>query len=571
MASAGSKFRTPPPCTRWRSPVPAAARSAASRGARCHEWRRRGRGRRPVGARRPAAVPERRVLTAAMPSMGAAGPRQGRAALLLAVTVGLARAVPATARDIPGTEEAHAGVVNFVHAFQDLSPSLELRELADVHAARVDVRAGIQAVAWGRLDGPPPTDVVNPRDYHDPFVRDPEDAKIGVLALAVGGPLPDAAPPRVAGLGLSLVWVPLPVPSRLARPDERWFPRPPHPRSGRRRRSPERARRRRRLGAVPRHRTGDRAGRGLRSALRLRGFAVDPATGEATLALASETLLRQALDRIHMTDVDAAVTVGDVALRAEATWFVDRPHPCASRSTRFAPAAIARLPTRCIVHQLVRRRTAEVPLAPPFVLRDAVQWGVGADTAVAGAFALLQLNQIAFLEPTPTLMVGDPTRGSPRRCAGAWSASAWTSSCAAWRCWRRAGGSPSPASRGARTTTCACGSAISCRAARAPRSSGSSAATTRSCSRRATRSDRVPHGAGATGDCTASLRPARYAAEIDDPRGCSLRGADHRRRGWAAEDTPWTTSSCAASGPAFRAWSRSSTRSARTRASTPAS
>jgi hypothetical protein len=48
-----------------------------------------------------------------------------------------------------------------------------------------EVRAGIQTFAWGKLDGRPPTDVVNPRDWHDPLVVDEffEEQKIGIPAL----------------------------------------------------------------------------------------------------------------------------------------------------------------------------------------------------------------------------------------------------------------------------------------------------------------------------------------------------------------------------------------------------
>ena len=45
---------------------------------------------------------------------------------------------------------------------------------------------GHPAIAWGKLDdGTPPTDVVNPRDWHDPFVVDEffEEQKIGIQAL----------------------------------------------------------------------------------------------------------------------------------------------------------------------------------------------------------------------------------------------------------------------------------------------------------------------------------------------------------------------------------------------------
>ena len=81
-------------------------------------------------------------------------------------------------------EGGHPGIYNFVHEFQNRTPSLEFSEAyTDVHLRRADLRVGIQKVAWGKLDGVPPTDVVNPRDYHDPIVEDFEERKIGVPAV----------------------------------------------------------------------------------------------------------------------------------------------------------------------------------------------------------------------------------------------------------------------------------------------------------------------------------------------------------------------------------------------------
>src|SRR5207253_4213708 len=70
-------------------------------------------------------------------------------------------------------EGGHPGVFDLNHEYQNRSPSLEVNEAyADLHLQRADFRLGIQKVAWGKLDGIPPTDVLNPRDYHDPLVQD---------------------------------------------------------------------------------------------------------------------------------------------------------------------------------------------------------------------------------------------------------------------------------------------------------------------------------------------------------------------------------------------------------------
>src|SRR5262249_41673821 len=75
----------------------------------------------------------------------------------------------------------HPGVYNFVHAFQNRPIYLEVNEAyGELRLDQADVLLGVQKVAWGKLDGIPPTDVVNPRDYHDPLARDFEETKIGI-------------------------------------------------------------------------------------------------------------------------------------------------------------------------------------------------------------------------------------------------------------------------------------------------------------------------------------------------------------------------------------------------------
>src|SRR5712691_917285 len=123
-------------------------------------------------------------------------------------------------------EGGHPGLYNFNHAFQNRSPAVEVDEsYADLHLRSADVRIGIQKVAWGKLDGVPPTDVVNPRDFHDPLVDDVEERKIGIPALLGTYYLPDVPRLGLTGLRTTLVYVPLAVPPRLALAEERWFPR----------------------------------------------------------------------------------------------------------------------------------------------------------------------------------------------------------------------------------------------------------------------------------------------------------------------------------------------------------
>ena len=115
--------------------------------------------------------------------------------------------------------------MNFVHEFQNRTPSLEFNEAyAELRHGDVQLRAGIQKFAWGKLDGAPPTDVLTPRDLHDPLVRDFEESKIGIPAVALTYFPPPVEALDLSELKASLVYVPIAVPSRIALLEERWFP-----------------------------------------------------------------------------------------------------------------------------------------------------------------------------------------------------------------------------------------------------------------------------------------------------------------------------------------------------------
>src|SRR5256712_13004658 len=122
-------------------------------------------------------------------------------------------------------EGGHPGVYDLVHAFQNRPIHLEANEAyAELRLDQADVLAGVQKVAWGKLDGLPPTDVVNPRAYHDPLVRDVEEAKIGIPMLPTTGNPSDLPRLGVSGLRATLLYLPIAVPSRLPLIEERWFP-----------------------------------------------------------------------------------------------------------------------------------------------------------------------------------------------------------------------------------------------------------------------------------------------------------------------------------------------------------
>ncbi len=104
---------------------------------------------------------------------------------------------------------------NYDEVYQSNSPYLEFKELyLSRSSANLDLRAGIQRFAWGRIDEFPPNDLINPWDY-TLFLRKPlEDRKIGVPALS--------ATINKGDWTYDAVWVPVLVPYRLPMPDERW-------------------------------------------------------------------------------------------------------------------------------------------------------------------------------------------------------------------------------------------------------------------------------------------------------------------------------------------------------------
>jgi len=337
-------------------------------------------------------------------------------------------------------EGGHPGVYNFDHEFQNRSPSLEASEAyADVHLRRADLRLGIQKLAWGKLDGVPPTDVVNPRDYHDPLVEDFEERKIGIPALAGTYYLPDLPRLGLAELRATLVYVPLAVPPRLALREERWFPASTVPPS---QLVVPRAVASRALGmplagdlVIPvkfgtlDHRPPRRLDAGG-IAVRLGGtwresdwdlyHYTGPETApdadlrpevrlvstEPTLRLRAVSFLRQAHDVIHMTGADVSSVLGGFTVRTEVAYFDDRPY--LRRSSDLVREATSPATVERIAPRVISRGRARVPIGDLFPTLDAVEWGIGADYLIHGFMPLLQLNQTAILDRAPRLLIHNP-------------------------------------------------------------------------------------------------------------------------------------------------------------------
>ena len=109
----------------------------------------------------------------------------------------------------------HSLFKNYDQVYQSNSPFLESKEFYVTHSSgALDLRAGIQRFAWGRLDEYPPNDLLNPWDYTQFLVKPLEDRKIGVPSLS--------ATVNSNDWTYDAVWVPVFVPYRLPLPTERW-------------------------------------------------------------------------------------------------------------------------------------------------------------------------------------------------------------------------------------------------------------------------------------------------------------------------------------------------------------
>lgn len=111
----------------------------------------------------------------------------------------------------------HALLKTFDEVYQSNTPWLEIKEMYLAYTkGELELRAGVQRFAWGRLDEYPVNDLLNPWDYSQ-FLRRPlEDRKIGIPSVSASLSSGDWS--------LDAVWAPILVPYRLPRPGERWSP-----------------------------------------------------------------------------------------------------------------------------------------------------------------------------------------------------------------------------------------------------------------------------------------------------------------------------------------------------------
>lgn len=355
----------------------------------------------------------------------------------------------------PTMKADRSGVYGWNEAFQDISPVADFQEAYfDVRLPSVDLRLGIQKVAWGKLDRTQPNDLINTFNFIDPLMDDEAYRKIGVPALQGSYYLPESWQ-LPAESRLTAVWVPKYVPYRFPLADcvvqngvsrcdaERWFPPAAVPTTTFF--VP--------AGIIPINggfnpafsvpvgfgvsNTGSPAWRMENSDIGLRysglthdvdfavyyyhGFDPQPAFNLAAVAtgqpdpasplhvknLAASTTLTPNFQQINSGGADAAYNFDRFTVRAEGAYLNGRPF---SRDLRFLitdPRTIAPEIAQALGALARGAGTATVPLPPGSVTRDAVEWGLGGDYVYEGYTLLLQVNQTDVLHNDVHLLIKD--------------------------------------------------------------------------------------------------------------------------------------------------------------------
>lgn len=119
---------------------------------------------------------------------------------------------------VQGDNKGFGSMILDEDGYFDRKPYLDVDELFfDVFFPHATFRAGIQKIRWGVLDEIQPTDNLNPEDLSEFLIAEEEERKIGIPAFRWTHYFK-------GDWTTDLVWVPIFLPSRLGRPDSRWFP-----------------------------------------------------------------------------------------------------------------------------------------------------------------------------------------------------------------------------------------------------------------------------------------------------------------------------------------------------------
>jgi hypothetical protein len=327
-----------------------------------------------------------------------------------------------------------AGVYDFGHVKQNISPSLEFGEaFVQLETARFDFRAGIQKFAWGKLDEPDaaeqaPNDLLSPQKFYDPLLEEENDRKVGVPALSSTAYLPSFSSPYLpSDAHLTFVWLPVYVPYLFPDQDERWYPPvarvPPESEV---------------MGlTVQNQSTFSNAPVPSRTlehgtfAVRLSGLAagadfalyyfdgydpspsldasaqgfvrLDPLSPERIQAR-SEVDVFPLFRRIHTVGGDVAYRVFGATLRVEAA-YVDGRGYVSNLQDVVATEQVGPIDPRLLLSG--QEQPVTVTLSPVNLRRDAIEWGAGGDGFIADTFVLVQVNQTAVLHNDVNLFISD--------------------------------------------------------------------------------------------------------------------------------------------------------------------
>jgi hypothetical protein len=327
-----------------------------------------------------------------------------------------------------------AGVYDFGHVKQDLSPSLEFGEgYLQVESKRFELRVGIQKFAWGVLDEPhaaeqAPNDLLSPQKFYDPLLEEETDRKMGVPALAPTVYLP-SSPSRFlpSDARFTFVWLPIYVPYLFPDQDERWYPPlarvPPQSdvmgvtveNQSSFVNAPVPARTLNH-GTYAARLSGLAAGAdfalyyfdGFDPAPSLdaaaQGFVrLDPLAPER-LDARSEVEVFPVFHRIRAVGGDVAYRVFGATLRLEGAYVLDRGY-VRNLQDVVASEQIGMVDPALL--QTGEEQPVTVALSDVNVQRDAVEWGVGGDGFIGGTFVLMQMNQTAVLHNHVDLLISD--------------------------------------------------------------------------------------------------------------------------------------------------------------------
>lgn len=330
----------------------------------------------------------------------------------------------------PTTERTKGGMYSYRDVFQSVSPSVTFEEaFVELALDALEVRAGLQKFAWGKLDRVQPVDVLNPERYSDPFLVDEDERKIGVPAVQGSYYLPRADwMPEEARL--ALVWVPQYFPYWFPRPGERWYPPAGTPPA---------------TFAVPPLMTSvpvgfhvinspppsfqlENCGYAARAAAfsagidyalyYYHGFDNRPAfllTAEAAgrqtpeppfvQDVTASTRLYPVFRTVDLWGADAAYAWDRFTFRVEGAFVSGRPFSRDLRTLISNPAQLAPQIEEALREIAQGNSPVPVRLPQSYAVRNAIEWGVGVDYTWSDYLFLLQLNQTDVLNNDVDLLI----------------------------------------------------------------------------------------------------------------------------------------------------------------------